>query len=93
MGSHFDCASQSEIKQTLELGCSPDRIIYANPCKTEQHILYAKKRGVKLMTFDCNEEVNRIHKVYPEAELILRIAVVNTDSTYPMGKKFGAPEY
>ena len=45
------------------------------------------------MTFDCNEEVNRIHKVYPEAELVLRIAVVNTDSTYPMGKKFGAPQY
>lgn len=93
LGSHFDCASQQEIKQVLELGSSPDKIIYANPCKTEQQILNAKNKGVKLMTFDCNEELNRIHKVYPEAEVVLRIAVVHTDSAYPMGKKFGAPQY
>lgn len=45
------------------------------------------------MTFDCNEELIKIHKFYPEAELILRIAVLNTDSMYPMGKKFGALPY
>ena len=28
--------------------------------------------------------------IYPEAELVLRIAVENTDAPYPMGKKFGA---
>lgn len=43
------------------------------------------------MTFDSSEEVFRIKNIYPEAELILRIAVVDTDAPNPMGKKFGAP--
>jgi hypothetical protein len=43
------------------------------------------------MTFDSSEEVIRIRNIFPEAELILRIAVVETDAPNPMGKKFGAP--
>lgn len=44
------------------------------------------------MTFDSSEEVHNIHKVFPKAELILRIAVRDTDAAAPMGKKFGAPQ-
>jgi diaminopimelate decarboxylase len=43
------------------------------------------------MTVDSSEEVIRIKNIYPEAELILRIAVLETDAPNPMGKKFGAP--
>jgi len=43
------------------------------------------------MTFDCEEEVQNIKNIYPEAELVLRIAVEETDAPCPMGKKFGAP--
>jgi diaminopimelate decarboxylase len=43
------------------------------------------------MTVDSSEEVVRIRNIYPEAELILRIAVVDTDAPNPMGEKFGAP--
>jgi ornithine decarboxylase len=32
-GCGFDCASQAEIQQVLDMGCSPEQIIYANPCK------------------------------------------------------------
>jgi ornithine decarboxylase len=42
------------------------------------------------MTFDCINEVDKIHSIYPEAELVLRIAVENTNAPAPMGKKFGA---
>lgn len=38
LGSSFDCASQEEIKLALEMGAKPDSIIFANPCKNEQHI-------------------------------------------------------
>jgi diaminopimelate decarboxylase len=30
--------------------------MYANPCKKDDHLLYAKENGIKLMTFDCSEE-------------------------------------
>lgn len=47
--------------------------------------------GVKLMTFDCVEEAKKIHEEYKEAELVLRIAVTDTDAPCPMTHKFGAP--
>jgi len=80
-----------EIKAVLFLGCEPKNIIFANPFKTEESLIYARQQGVKLITFDCEEEVVNISKIFPEAELVLRIAVEDTDAPYPMGKKFGAP--
>ena len=47
--------------------------------------------GVKLMTFDSCEEATKIHSVYPDAELVFRIAQEETNAPGPMGKKFGAP--
>lgn len=44
------------------------------------------------MTFDSCEELLTIKEIYPEAELVLRISVTNTDAPCPMGKKFGAPK-
>jgi len=90
-GQKFDCASSAEIQKVIDLGASPEDIIYANPIKGKKHIEFAKNHGVKIMTFDSREEVEKIHQIYPEAELILRIAVTNTDAPYPMGNKFGAP--
>jgi ornithine decarboxylase len=92
LGNSFDCASTWEIKRVLQMGGTPEKIIFANACKARPHILYAKQVGVKMMTFDSVEEANNIHAVYPEAELVLRIAVEETDAPCPMTSKFGAPE-
>ncbi|XP_025012393.2 ornithine decarboxylase [Ricinus communis] len=43
LGANFDCASQAEIEAILGLGISPDRILYANPCKSVSHIKYAAR--------------------------------------------------
>ena len=67
-------------------------MIFANSVKQVDHIVFAKEKGVKLMTFDSVEEAISVHSVYPEAELILRIGVVETNAFCPMGQKFGAPE-
>jgi ornithine decarboxylase len=92
MGTDFDCASKGEIKAAIKLGVKPENILYANPCKPESHILYAKQAGVKIMTFDCAEEAEKIHSIYPEAELILRITVDDRNAADPMSGKFGAKE-
>ncbi|RHN71188.1 putative ornithine decarboxylase [Medicago truncatula] len=73
LGSNFDCASRAEIESVLSLGVSPDRIIYANPCKSELHIEYAASVGVNLTTFDSVGEVEKIKKWHPKCELLLRI--------------------
>ena len=41
LGSGFECASRAEIESIIALGVSPDRIIFANPCKPEPDIEYA----------------------------------------------------
>ena len=61
LGAGFDCASEGEIKQVLSLvNVEPQKIIFANPSKIEEHILLAKKYGIKRMTFDSVEELEKI---------------------------------
>ena len=81
----------NEMKTVLMFGAKPENIIYANPFKSEENLAYAKSQGIRLMTFDCEEEVANVQKIFPDAELVLRIAVEDTDAPCPMGKKFGAP--
>lgn len=89
-GTSFDCASMQEIELMMGLGCAPTRLIFAHPVKDRSHILLAKSKGVKTMTFDSAEEAVKISELFPEAELILRIDVGLTDAPSPMSKKFGA---
>lgn len=91
LGSNFDCASRSEIESVLALGVSPDRIIYANPCKSRSHIEYAASVGVNLTTFDSVDELVKIQKLHPECDLLIRIkAPDESGSKWPLGSKFGA---
>eukprot|EP01112_Ceratiomyxa_fruticulosa_P024313 TRINITY_DN988_c0_g2_i1.p1 TRINITY_DN988_c0_g2~~TRINITY_DN988_c0_g2_i1.p1 ORF type:complete len:473 (-),score=111.28 TRINITY_DN988_c0_g2_i1:202-1620(-) len=89
LGTSFDCASKGEIELVLGLGVSPDRIIYANPCKQISALKYAREHGVALMTFDNMSELDKIEKYYPEAKLIMRIAPDDSHSLMRFGTKFG----
>ena len=86
----FDCASAGEIQTMLDLGVSPNQIIYANPCKPVSHIHFARKVGVKLMTFDNENELLKCAKHYPTADLILRVLADDSKAACRLGLKFGA---
>jgi ornithine decarboxylase len=90
LGASFDCASEKEIEQILSLGVSPTRIIFAHPRKPASSILYAKRAGVDLMTFDSLEELEKLMTLYPEANLLLRIKTEDGHSAFPLSQKFGA---
>ncbi|XP_050209136.1 ornithine decarboxylase-like [Mercurialis annua] len=91
LGCNFDCASKAEIQSVLSLGVSPDRIVYANPCKAGNHIKYAANVGVNLTTFDSIYEIDKISKLHPNCSLLLRIkGPVDSVSKYPLDSKFGA---
>lgn len=81
---------QGEIEQVLSLNVTPDRIIYANPCKTRSYVKHAKTRDVNLMTFDSELELKKIADLYPECRLILRIKVDDSQSVCKFSSKFGA---
>ncbi|XP_063448000.1 ornithine decarboxylase-like [Mytilus trossulus] len=90
MGLSFDCASKIEIQKILELGVGPSKIIYANTNKPLSFIKYAADKGVSMMTFDCEDELIKIKKGYPDAKLVLRISPQsNYKVKLDLGKKFG----
>lgn len=68
LGTNFDCASKGEIKQILDLGVQPDRIIFAQPCKPVSHLEYAKEMGVMTSTVDTEFEIQKLHKHFPESK-------------------------
>mmetsp|Transcript_5464 Transcript_5464/g.8504 ORF Transcript_5464/g.8504 Transcript_5464/m.8504 type:complete len:114 (-) Transcript_5464:710-1051(-) len=92
-GQCFDCASVAEIKAVLDLGVSPDRIIFANPIKGDDAINFAREHDVNFMTFDSEEEARTLAELHPKCELLLRLAVTITDAPNPMSSKFGAEEF
>lgn len=58
---------QAEIKKMLDIGVSPSRIVFANPCKTVPHLRFAATQSVDLMTFDNMMELEKVKKHYPQA--------------------------
>jgi ornithine decarboxylase len=86
----FDCASQVEIASVLSNGVDPQKIIYANPCKAASFIRNAAKTGVRKMTFDNCDELVKVKKFFPGAELVLRLLTDDSESLCRLGLKFGA---
>lgn len=91
LGCNFDCASKNELRNALGITNNPDRILFANPCKVSSHIIYARENNISKMTFDCLEELEKIHNIYPDAQIILRICVDDTNSKCKFNSKFGCP--
>jgi len=90
LGTGFDCASKAELDEVVNIGVPPEKIIFANPCKGKEHILFAKQVGVEMMTFDSLDELNKIYSLYPTAKLVIRILPDDSHSLMPFGTKFGA---
>lgn len=90
LGTGFDCASKAEIEQVLNIGVDPTRIIYAQPCKTNSYVRYVASHNVRQMTFDNADELRKIARLFPEAELFLRILTDDSSSLCRLSQKFGA---
>ncbi|XP_077484638.1 ornithine decarboxylase-like [Amblyomma americanum] len=87
LGVNFDCSNKTEIETVLELGVSPERIVYANPIKNVDHLDFAEQNQVTLMTFDSVEELDKIRD--KNARLLLRIHGNSVGCGITMNNKFG----
>lgn len=90
LGTGFDCASKNEIQTVLDLGVSPSRIIFANPCKQASNVRYAYRMGVDQMTFDNEFELYKIRDTHPNAKCVLRIITNDENAVCQFSMKFGA---
>lgn len=62
-GIEIDASSVGEIILALLADHKPDQITFTNMYKTAQDILFAAKVGVKAITIDSLEEIERVEKV------------------------------
>lgn len=84
----FDCASRREIFEALPL-VTPNRIIYAQPCKKTDDIKVANTQGIPLSVVDSVEETEKM--IGWTGGILIRLLVEDKGSKQPFGKKFGAP--
>ncbi|KFY00459.1 hypothetical protein V490_01343 [Pseudogymnoascus sp. VKM F-3557] len=90
LGIGFDCASVDEMKLVLNLVPDPSRIIFSNPCKSDYSIRFAADAGVRMMSFDNLDELDKIKKFYPDAHLLLRIFASDPTALVHLESKYGA---
>ena len=91
LGLGFDCASNGEIQSIIDMGVSPSRIIYANPCKASSFVRRAASQNISLTTFDNIDELYKIKRFHPKCKLVVRILTDDSKSVCQLGIKFGAP--
>ncbi|XP_043644519.1 ornithine decarboxylase 2 isoform X2 [Drosophila teissieri] len=89
LGTGFDCASKNELKLVLGLGVSPERIIFAHPCRPASHLKYAREQQVVNGTVDNEYEVYKLKKHYPGSNLIVRFKSEAKKALCPLGDKYG----
>uniref|UniRef100_A0A182N3G7 Orn/DAP/Arg decarboxylase 2 N-terminal domain-containing protein n=1 Tax=Anopheles dirus TaxID=7168 RepID=A0A182N3G7_9DIPT len=82
LGVGFSCASIGEMRAVLQTGVSPDRINLAHPAKSPETILYAHQEGIRRLVCDSVQELDKVHRLHPTAQIILRVRVC-------VGQKFG----
>jgi ornithine decarboxylase len=89
MGLGFDCASKNEIARAVASGASPNKIIFANPCKMTEQIKFARSNDIDMMTFDSSHELYKIKLYHPSAKLVIRIQTDDSKSRCKFNCKFG----
>lgn len=88
-GSCFDAASLPEIEACLIAGAPAAAISFGNTVKKPSAIAAAFAHGVPLYAFDSIEELEKLSRHAPGAQVYCRIAVNNVGAEWPLSKKFG----
>lgn len=74
------------------MGAHRDNIIYSNPIKDEDDLIWAERIGIKYTTADSLDELIKIKELAPKMEILWRIAIKEEASdklATPFSGKFG----
>jgi len=88
-GVGFDVASLAELEAVLAAGAQPGKVIFANTIKPAEAVAGAAGKGVEMMTFDSEYELDKIAEHAPGARVLVRIKVPNVGSVVELSLKFG----
>ena len=88
-GASFDVASKGEMVKLLELGVEPEKMSFGNTIKKVEDIEFAYSVGVPLFAADAEMELEKIARYAPHSTVYLRLAVEQSNSDWPLSRKFG----
>lgn len=86
---NFDVASKGEISIAKQYVDS-NRIIYSNPIKEQQHLSFARGQDVDLTVIDNEHEIIKLSLYHPDASVLIRLKVDDSESECKFSGKFGA---
>lgn len=86
---YVDVCSEGEMRQALEAGFTPDRMLHTHPCKSESNLIECYKLGLRWFVFDNEFEAAKIATLTPDVNLLLRLAVSASSSLINLSAKFG----
>jgi ornithine decarboxylase len=89
LGGGFEVSSTAELELAVAAGARIDRVISSNPVKPVEFIRHAAARGMRHFVFDSEAELDKLARHAPHSELCLRIVVDNSDSEWPLSRKYG----
>jgi ornithine decarboxylase len=89
LSSHFDAASIEEVTACLDAGAAPGAISFGNTIKKVSAIRRAHEAGVTMFAFDSREELRKLARHAPGAQVYCRILVENEGADWPLSRKFG----
>lgn len=85
----YDIASLGEWEQLRKSKVSPKRILFSNPVKIPAHIEKTYKDGLRYYALDSLDEIKKLSKFAPGANVYIRIQVSDYGSKFPLSKKYG----
>ncbi len=72
------------------LGIDPEDVLYSNTVKPAEHIRQSAAAGLWRFAFDSEGELHKIASQAPGAAVFVRVRVDDTNSVFPLSRKFGA---
>ncbi|GAA0899604.1 type III PLP-dependent enzyme [Virgisporangium aurantiacum] len=91
-GAGFEVASLGELKMLQYIGVDPADVLYSNPIKPPSHVAAAHAAGLWRFSFDSPGELDKIAEHAPGSAVYLRLRVDDSNSMFPLSRKFGATE-
>ena len=85
----YEVSSLAELRQVLSLGVPAEEVSTSNPVKSPEFIRYAYRRGLREYVLDSSEEVRKLARYAPGSGVLVRLAVDNTESAWPLDEKYG----
>lgn len=89
-GCSVDVCSFGELQAAQRAGFSPESMLHTHPCKTDRNLLDCYAAGVRWFVYDNALELDKIARLTPDVNLLLRLAISADSSMINLSAKFGA---